>query len=167
MGRKATTTRAGWRAVLGLAALLPTLAACVAPPAPAPEPPLPYPPAARERMLRIALEEWRDWGGQVAIPGTPRSTAEAAAPQPESRPANFPRVLAYWRALDDDEGAVARNRPLYRAALAGDPRGAALWQQPFWSAAFVSYVMRAAGIDRAEFPPAASHAAYVDRKSVV
>ena len=41
-------------------------------------------------------------------------------------------------------------------------QGAALWQEPFWSAAFISYVLRAAGIDRREFPPAASHAAYVD-----
>jgi Uncharacterized protein conserved in bacteria (DUF2272) len=135
------------------AALLP--AACAAP---APEPPLPYPPAARQRMLRIALDEWRDWGGLVAEPGGGGDPAAEA----EARPENFPRVLAYWRALDDDEGAVARNRPLYRAALAGEPRGEALWRQPFWSAAFVSYVLRAAGVDRTEFPPAPSHAAYVD-----
>jgi hypothetical protein len=57
---------------------------------------------------------------------------------------------------------VARNRPLYRAALEGRAEGAALWQQPYWSAAFVSFVMRAAGVDRAEFPPAPNHATYVD-----
>lgn len=138
-----------------LALLLP--AACAAPPPP--EPPLPYPPSARERMLRIAIEEWRDWGGLVLDAG---AAERPPSTQAEARPENFPRVLAYWRALDDDEGAVRRNRPLYRAALAGQAEGAALWQEPFWSAAFISYVMRAAGVDRAEFPPAPSHAAYVD-----
>jgi len=108
-------------------------------------------------MLRIAVEEWRDWGGLVLDPQARPPSARA-----ETRPENFPRVLAYWRALDDDEGAVAHNRPLYRAALAGRVEGQALWQEPFWSAAFVSYVMRAAGVDRTEFPPAASHATYVD-----
>ena len=110
-------------------------------------------------MLRIALAEWRDWGGRVLEADQPR----AAEPDPaETRPENFPRILAYWRALEDDEGAVARNRPLYRAALAGAPDGGRLWREPFWSAAFISYVMRAAGIDRVEFPPAAAHATYVD-----
>lgn len=135
--------------------------ACAAPPPPraAVEPPLPYPPAARERMLRIALAEWRDWGGQVVEAD---ATRPADPDPPETRPANFPRILAYWRALDREEGPVARNRPLYRAALEGRPEGAALWREPFWSAAFVSYVMRAAGIDRVEFPPAPAHATYVD-----
>jgi hypothetical protein len=110
-------------------------------------------------MLRIALAEWRDWGARVAEADSPRPPEPEPA---ESRPRNFPRILAYWRALDADEGAVARNRPLYRLALEGRVEGAALWRQPYWSAAFVSYVMRAAGIDRAEFPPAAAHATYVD-----
>jgi hypothetical protein len=136
--------------------LLLLLGACAAP-RPLPEPPLPYPPAARERMLRIALAEWAEWGGVVVAPGQRPPTARA-----ESDPANFPRVLAYWRAVPQDEGAVARNRRLYAAALAGDPQGAALWQEPFWSAAFVSYVMQAAGVDRREFPGDAAHAAYVD-----
>ncbi len=142
--------------VLGL------LAACAtaAPPEP---PPLPYPPAARERMLRIALAEWREWGSIRVDAATP---SPAAAPSPidvpEADPANFPRILAYWRAVPDDEGAVVRNRVLYAAALAGDPAGAALWRQPFWSAAFVSYVLRGAGVDAVEFPAAAAHATYVD-----
>jgi hypothetical protein len=146
------------RALPLLLLLTAAAAGCAAPmPSPPPEPPLPYPPAARERMLRIAIEEWREWGGLVHDPGGPPPPAG-----PEARPENFPRVLAYWRALDDDEGAVARNRALYRAALEGRPEGEALWRRPFWSAAFVSYVLRAAGVDRAEFPPAAAHATYVD-----
>jgi hypothetical protein len=141
--------------------LLALLAACAAP-VPPPEPPLSYPPSARDRMLRIVLAEWEDWGRVELDPGRrPPSTGA------ESDPANFPRILAYWRALPDDEGAVARNRPLYAAALAQAsgteaPGGGALWQEPYWSAAFISYVMRAAGVDAREFPPAASHATYVD-----
>ena len=136
------------------------LVACAVPtPVPPVELPLSYPPAARERLLRIALAEWRDWGGRIL------DADQDPAPEPdpaESRPAAFPRILAYWRALEDDEGAVARNRGLYRAALAGRPEGAALWREPFWSAAFISYLMRSAGVDRAEFPPAPAHATYVD-----
>lgn len=145
------------RAGPGLA-LLGLLAACAAPAVPE-QAPLSYPPAARDRMLRIVLAEWRDWGGIRVDAGSPPAPAATGA---ESDPANFPRILAYWRAVPDDEGAVGRNRALYAAALAGDPAGEDLWRQPFWSAAFVSYVMRSAGIDAAEFPPAAAHTTYVD-----
>lgn len=116
-----------------------------------PEPPLSYPPAARERMLRIAIAEWRDWGSVVLDPET-GAPADAA----ESRPENFPRVLAYWRAVPDENGAIARNRARYRE---GSP---ALWSEPPWSATFISYVLRGAGVDGREFPPSAAHSVYVD-----
>jgi hypothetical protein len=141
-----------------LLALVATLAGCAAPPPRAPEPPLSYPPSAAERVIRLALAEWRDWGGFVR---------DAWSPQPEASPereaANFPRVLAYWRAVEDDEGAIAANRPRYRAALAGTPGdGTALWEEPAWSAAFVSWVFRAAGVDAREFPVNATHSLYLD-----
>lgn len=139
-----------------LLALLLLLGACAVPPR-LPEPPLPYPPAARARMLRIALDEWAEWGSVLVTPGQRPASARA-----ESDPENFPRVLAYWRAVPADEGAIAQNRRLYAAALAGDPQGAALWQEPYWSAAFISYVLQAAGVDRREFPGSAAHADYVD-----
>ncbi len=148
--------------------LLPLLAAtssCAAVAPPPPEPPLPYPPAALQRMLRSAVAEWEDWGRREHAPGAPAATPAPA----EAAPANFPRVLAYWRALDNDEGegAVARNRPLYAAALSGGRAGeggdgVALWREPAWSAAFVSFVLRRAGVDRREFPPSAAHGTYVD-----
>ncbi|WP_137126752.1 DUF2272 domain-containing protein [Roseomonas sp. HF4] len=119
------------------------LAACAAPP---PEPPLSYPPAARERMLRIATAEWEEWG---------RQTAEAPAAG-ETDSANFPRVLAYWRAVPEGTGPIARNRARFRQ---GDPD---LWREPAWSAAFISFVLRAAGVDAREFPPSAAHAFYLD-----
>lgn len=150
--------RHGARRALPPLLLLPLVAACAAAPPP-PEPPLSYPPAARHRMLRIALAEWKEWGGRDHAPGAPAAPAEAD-------PANFPRVLAYWRALEDDEGAVARNRRIYAAALysgrAGEGGAAALWREPAWSAAFVSFVLRGAGVDRREFPPDAAHGTYVD-----
>jgi hypothetical protein len=135
----------GWRRVAAILALaLP--AACAAPPPP-PEPPLAYPPAARERMLRIAQAEWDEWGRQGSE-DPPRAA--------ESDAANFPRVMAYWRAVPDEAGAIARNRARYRA---GSPD---LWREPAWSAAFISFVLRGAGVDAREFPPSAAHAFYLD-----
>jgi hypothetical protein len=136
--------------------LLLLLSACAIPPPPQ-GPPLAYPPAARERMVRIALAEWEDWGSRTTIPGQPPVVTGA-----ESDPANFPRVLAYWRVVPQDEGAIATNRRRYAAALAGAPEGARLWQEPYWSAAFISWVLAAAGVDRREFPPSAAHSDYVD-----
>ncbi len=129
-----------------LFATLVALGACAAP-----EPPLSYPPSARDRMLRIAIAEWRDWGSIVLAPDAAAPTTPA-----ESQTDNFPRVLAYWRAVPDEDGAIARNRTRYRA---GSP---ALWSEPAWSAAFISYVLRAAGVDAREFPPTAAHAFYID-----
>lgn len=114
------------------------------------EPPLSYPSSARERMLRIAQAEWQDWGAIVLDPARPPVTS------PESRMDNFPRVLAYWRAVPDEDSAVARNRARYRE------QSGALWSEPAWSAAFISYVMRTAGVDSREFPPSAAHAFYID-----
>jgi len=54
------------------------------------------------------------------------------------------------------------NRRLYAAALAGAPVGEALCQEPAWSAAFISYLMLRAGVDRREFPGNAAHAHYID-----
>ncbi len=98
-------------------------------------------------MMRIALAEWEDWGRQDAI---------AAPPGLESSPANFPRVLAYWRAVPEGDAPITRNRARFRA---GNPD---LWREPAWSAAFISYVMRGAGVDAREFPSSAAHAFYLD-----
>lgn len=140
--------RGGMRPIL----LLLLLGACAAPLAA----PLPYPPAARERIVRIALAEWADWGGVVVEAGAPDGPTGA-----ESAPANFPRVLAYWRAVPKDEGAIERNRALYARAIAGTG-GDGLWREPYWSAAFVSWLFSAAGVDRAEFAGDAAHALYLD-----
>jgi hypothetical protein len=121
-------------------------------------PPLSYPPAAAERVLRIAAAEWRDWGGI-----TRDAYAPAPPASPESEPANFPRVLAYWRAVPRDYGAVEANRRRYAGLLAASPAAAGtLWGDPAWSAAFISWVFASAGVDAREFPPNATHALYLD-----
>jgi hypothetical protein len=141
---------------LRAALLLLLLAGCAAA-APA-TPPLSYPPSAAERVVRIATAEWQDWG-------SPEQDAFEASTSgsPESDPRNFPRVLAYWRAVPVDYGAIADNRVRYQAALAGAP--AAIWAEPFWSAAFISWVFGSAGVDAREFPPNATHALYLDALS--
>jgi hypothetical protein len=122
------------------------------------EAPIAYPPSVRARMLRIAETEWAEWGRITSGAGLPR-------PQPGAEGATdaFPRVLAYWRAVPDAEAAaaVARNRARWSAQLAGASAGA-VWSEPAWSAAFVSYVMRSAGVDEREFHASAAHAFYVD-----
>jgi len=150
--------KAAQRARVGLGALaLALLSACAAPTAPREAATLSYPPAARERMLRLATAEWRDWGAITVDPARRPQTAEA-----ESNPANFPRVLAYWRAVPEGPPIIAENRPLYVAALAGEAEGRELWRETPWSAAFISWVMAGAGVDAREFPPSASHSTYVD-----
>ena len=124
------------------------LSACaVAPPAPK-EPPLSYPPLARERMLRIAIAEWEEWGRQVSD--------RPPGPAQESDPAGFPRLQAYWQAVPEGRGIITRNRALFRAGYEGQ------WQQDAWSAAFISFVMQKAGIDAREFTPSAAHGTSID-----
>jgi hypothetical protein len=126
--------------------------------APPPVPPLPYPPSAAQRVIRIAVAEWQDWGAPVrdAFAVTPGERREGA----EAWPDNFPRVLAYWRAVPVDYDAIRDNRRFYAEVLAGQP--VALWAEPAWSAAFISWVFRSAGVDAREFPPNATHAFYLD-----
>ncbi len=138
--------------------LLAALAGCATPPPlVAVAPPLAYPPSVRERIFAVLDSEWREWGAL---------TLEAEAPPPpepaEALVANFPRVLAYWRAVPDDEGTILRNRALYPLALRGEAPGGGLWRETPWSAAFISYVMLRAGVDTREFRPSAAHAFYID-----
>jgi len=126
-------------------------------------PPLPYPSSTRERAIRIALEEWREWGSVVVEDARPRP--RSTGPGLESSLTNFPRVLAYWRAVEGETGARAaidRNRNRYATILAQPGAPGELWGEPAWSAAFISYVLRNAGVDQREFPSSAAHAFYID-----
>ena len=118
MRLSAPSASAGRRVHALLLALWPTalLAACATPPqatARFREPPLSYPPSTRERIVRFALTEWQDWGGYVTTPGEKHPPSKA--PGPESAIANFPRVLAYWRAVEEDRPVIDRNRDPFAA----------------------------------------------------
>jgi len=156
------------RFLLLAAIALAVLAACA--PRPVPQaPPPPYPAEARARLLRILDGEWREWGGRV-LDGRAGPVGEAGGgPVAEQDPAAFTKVLAYWSAVDWT-AEIARNKRAFtlgeatactRSELAAGGRSTVWGCQP-WSAAFISFVLRATGIDAAEFPPAAAHWQYVD-----
>jgi hypothetical protein len=156
-----------------MALLVLGLAACAARPAAPPVPPgLPppaYPAEARARLLRLLDGEWREWGARMLDASTVPVSDEQQGPLAEQDPAAFTKVLAYWSAVDwADE--IARNKRAFtlgeatactRSELAGGGRST-LWGCQPWSAAFIAFVLRATGIDTAEFLPAAAHWQYVD-----
>lgn len=143
------------RPAVAAAALL--VAACAVGPA-AEEPPLPYPAAARDRLVRIALAEWEDWGRQFTDHTGTVAAAPAAAPRTEEMAEAFPALVAYWAAVPGGEATIARNRPRLRGA---DP-AAAPWADTPWSAAFLSFALRGAGYDPIDVPAAAAHWRVVD-----
>lgn len=159
------------RPALPVLALL-ALAACAAPrpPPPAPElPPPAYPAEARARLLRLLEGEWREWGGRVLDARAAPIRGAPDGPVAEQDPAAFTKVLAYWSAVDW-AAEIARNK---RAFVQGEATActaselsaggrSTMWGCQPWSAAFISFVLRATGIDAAEFPPAAAHWQYVD-----
>ncbi|UFN51194.1 DUF2272 domain-containing protein [Roseomonas sp. OT10] len=120
---------------------------------------------ARERVVRAALTEWEAWGRPVQIGWA--LTLEDGEPSPE----NFPRILEYWQAVNEGRGVVRQLRALHdqmTLALAEggqDPLpqpSISLFAYPAWSAAFVSHVMRQAGLGESDFPASSAHARYID-----
>ena len=153
-------------------AVLAALTACAQRPPAAPQstqPPPPYPAESRARMLRLLDGEWLEWGGRT-LDARIRPTSDTdEGPVSEQHPAAFSKVLAYWSAVGWQD-TIDRNKRAFAMGIAvacsGDEREAggrdAIWGCLPWSAAFISFVMRATGIDQAEFPPAAAHWTYVD-----
>lgn len=154
-------------------ALLATLAACTAAPPPtappATLPPPPYPAETRARLLRLLDGEWQEWGARTLDARSRPASETDEGPLAEQHPAAFSKVLAYWSAVGWQD-TIERNKRAFTLgmddACTGEERSAGgrdvIWGCLPWSAAFISFVMRAAGIDRAEFPPAAAHWTYVD-----
>jgi len=114
-------------------------------------------------MLRLATAEWREWGCvTTGLPGPALTACDTTRlATPEATPENFPRVLAYWRSVPQSGQAIQPNRGIYSATLRGEGDGS-LWAEPFWSAAFISWVIGAAGVDTPEFAPDAAHSRYLD-----
>jgi hypothetical protein len=128
------------------------LVGCATPPAPvggpvtgagpaAGVPPAPDP-GLRQGLIARASEEWAFFGRQtVVFAGEEESIPHVGAWEDEDG-GYSDRVNAYWRAV-------------------GKPDlGGRDCQQP-WSAAFVSWVMLAAGVPESQFTPAAAHWVYL------
>lgn len=153
------------------AALL--LAACTATPPPGPAVPTERLPP----LARAAVEEWEAWGRAVQEGWPDDRPADTAA-----TPARFERLLDYWYAVPGNSG-VARRLQNRRAGIAstaafepveGEEAEAApafaptaedigYYASPAWSAAFIGFVARRAGIAEDDLPAMPTHARYIDR----
>jgi hypothetical protein len=106
-------------------------------------------PTVRERMVFLAEQEWalfgqpvavRDGNGAIALefPADAATTHEAQAP-------SLSRVMLYWYAVTRE--------PI--VGFQGELRA--------WSAAFISWLARGAGLTADEFPPSIAHWDYIAR----
>lgn len=135
---------------------------------------------ARRRIVDIAVQEWAVFGFQT-IDATAVQTralpegvvADAANPElarpRQTRPLTrvgrwesdrrlAATIAGYWSATPDGPRVVSRQNDQWR-----DGEGEINWVQP-WSAAFVSWVMCEAGLDRPEvFERDISHRVYIDQ----
>jgi hypothetical protein len=104
-------------------------------------------PSARERMVYLARQEWAVFGRGVAVRdanGTWQLAFDGDATH-EVQPGMLSRVLMYWYAVT-------------RAPIVGHQGEL----QP-WSAAFVSWLARSAGLPPEEFPSTVLHWDYIER----
>jgi hypothetical protein len=104
-------------------------------------------PSTRERMVLLARQEWALFGRAVAVrspDGTVQLAFEGEATH-EAQPAMLSRVLMYWYAVTRSP-IVGRQGEL----------------EP-WSAAFVSWLARSAGLPPEEFPATVLHWDYIER----
>jgi hypothetical protein len=130
-------------------------AACAAVPPPAP--PVPYPASARDRLVRIALAEWEDWG-RPFIDHTGPSEAAPLEEKREDDAETFPAMLAYWSAVPGREETIAENVARFRTRETTPPP----WTEVPWSAAFITFLARTAGYDRTDIPSSDAHWRIVD-----
>jgi hypothetical protein len=139
-------------AVLGAALLA---AGCATAPPPGPPPLTPGPsvvpnfdvPGTRARMVFLAGQEWELFGRGVVVRDADGSARIAFDGQSahEAQPAMLSRVLMYWYAVT-------------RAPIVGHQG-----ELEPWSAAFVSWLARSAGLTPEEFPSTVFHWDYIER----
>ena len=138
-----------------LASLIAALAAGCAAPGPAPLTPSAQispnfaVPSVRERMIYLARQEWELFGRPVVTyasdgEGTVQFE-EGRFPSHEVQPPMLSRVLMYWYSVSRLPiiGTEGELRP--------------------WSAAFISWLARAAGLAPSEFPSTVLHWDYIER----
>lgn len=136
------------------------LAACAV--VPVEEPPVPYPASARDRLVRIVLAEWEEWGRQFTDHTGSVTGAPIAEGRTEEMVEAFPALVAYWSAVPGSDPTIARNRSGLRRAVADPASAPLLWTEVPWSAAFLSFALRAAGYDAVDVPAAPAHWMVVD-----
>ena len=104
-------------------------------------------PTVRERMVVLARQEWTLFGQPVAVrdPNGVTQLEFGGAATHEAQPAMLPRVLMYWYSVT--------RLPIvgYQGEL-----------QP-WSAAFISWLAKNAGLTPEDFPPTVLHWDYIAR----
>jgi len=106
-------------------------------------PPAPNP-GIKQAIISRANQEWQFFGRQtVVFKGSEESIPHVGAWEDDDGPYSG-RINAYWRA-------------------AGKPRLDGKDCQEPWSAAFISWVMRGAGVPEGQFPPAPAHWIYLAR----
>jgi len=128
--------------------------------------PMPTPPLTAEqgreawsKSIAVALGEWERFGGQVVHLRTDAEGNEVLAIDPvrrweDARDAYEP-LLRYWASVGEDAESFDS-----WTDCASSWRRKCPWQLP-WSAAFISYVMHAAGYSAYDFPPSAEHWEYL------
>jgi hypothetical protein len=126
----------------------------------------------RQRIIDIAVGEWRQFGFQVLDVSTPESAANLspllgfALPQAQipERLRGMPggRLLRIGFPEDDEEASLRRQMREYWRTLYDDAgaKAVSLTATP-WSAAFVSWVMCRAGLSPDQFTRSEGHVFYV------
>jgi hypothetical protein len=137
-----------------LLALCLLLIGCATAPPPAPGPkdtwagrpigPAPAPnPTLKQAMISRATREWEFFGRQtVVFKGSEESIPHVGAWEDDDGACSA-RVNAYWRTV-------------------GKPTLSGIDCQEPWSAAFISWVMQAAGVPKYLFPPGSAHRSYLN-----
>jgi len=98
----------------------------------------------KDRILAIASYEWNYFGRQNVVYGEEGESIPHVGYWEDDDEAHMDRVNRYWRAVD---------RPELSGADCSEP----------WSAAFISWVMRVAGVPEYLFPSAKAHWVYLSQ----
>ena len=91
-----------------------------------------------KRILQVAIEEWAWFGSQVVLG---KSVIQRGGQEHHRH--YFQRVGDYWREGAGVSGKDGRDR------------------NDYWSAAFICFVMRKAGVPESEFPSTRRHSKYI------
>jgi hypothetical protein len=100
--------------------------------------------SARARLLQHAVNEWRFFGRQTVVIRADRESIPHVGIWEDEDEARSERIHQYWQA-------------------AGEPGLSGSDCDQAWSAAFIVWLMRAAGVPESVFPSTISHRDYVAR----